>query len=82
MAKVGFLRTGEIAEAMVRGLAGFLAETPKDGAGRLDTALASFDTEGGLNQTLREQMRAACADTALLADLDGFRVRLGLPPRD
>ncbi len=70
------------AEAYVTALlAGFLAETPKDGAGRIDAALASLDTEGGLNQTLREHMRAAGANETLLAGLDGFRGRLGLPAK-
>ncbi|MGO4851637.1 NAD(P)-binding domain-containing protein [Phaeovulum sp. W22_SRMD_FR3] len=62
-------------------LSGFLAGTPADGAGRIDAALASLDTEGGLNQTLREHMRAAGMNDQLREGLDAFRPRLGLPAK-
>lgn len=62
-------------------IGGYLADTPKDGADRLGAALASLNTEGGLNQTLREHMRAAGANAALTAGLDGFTDRLGLVKR-
>lgn len=71
------------AEAYVVALAsGFLADTPSDGAGRIEAALASLDTEGGLNQTLREWMRAAGMNEQLREGLDAFRGRLGLPARN
>lgn len=72
----------EGAEAYVVGLiAGYLAETPKDGKARLAAILESLDTPGGLNTTLREHMRASGANAALREGLDGFRPRLGLPPQ-
>ncbi|MEM7528468.1 MAG: NAD(P)-binding domain-containing protein [Pseudomonadota bacterium] len=60
-------------------LGGFLGSLPTDGAGRIDEAIAALDTEGGLNQTLRERMRAEGSYDALEAGLDAFRERLGLP---
>lgn len=63
-------------------LSGFLANTPTDGATRIDAALASLDTEGGLNQTLRERMRGAGMNDRLREGLDSFRLRLNLPVKD
>ncbi|MGB0507292.1 MAG: NAD(P)-binding domain-containing protein [Pikeienuella sp.] len=62
-------------------IGGYLADTPKDGADRLGAAIASLNTDGGLNQTLREHMRSAGANDALTAGLDGFTDRLGLVKR-
>lgn len=74
--------TGDPAAAesyVVSLLSGFLAGVPADGKGRIDEALSSLDTEGGLNQTLREHMRAGGVNERLTGGLDGFRARLGLP---
>jgi pyrroline-5-carboxylate reductase len=62
-------------------LSGFLADTPTDGAGRIDAAMASLDLEGGLNQTLREHMRVAGMNDRLRNGLDAFRPRLNLPDK-
>ncbi|MEE9587974.1 MAG: NAD(P)-binding domain-containing protein [Hyphomicrobiaceae bacterium] len=78
----GLTGDARAAEAYVVALlSGFLADTPTDGAGRIDAAIASLDTEGGLNQTLREQMRSAGMNDRLRDGLDSFRPRLNLPPK-
>lgn len=76
--------TGDKAGAeayLVALIGGYLAETPLDGKDRLAAVLESLDTEGGLNTTLREHMRARGANAALVDGLDGFRERLDLPPK-
>ena len=62
-------------------LGGFFTGLPQDGQGRLADALAALNTEGGLNQTLREHMRQRGVLDDLCDGLDGFRDRLGLPPK-
>lgn len=67
------------AEVYVLGLlSGFLAALPQDGAGRIDEALASLNTEGGLNQSVRRDLTAAGWPKDLRAALDKLRPRLGL----
>ena len=61
-------------------LGGFLQGLPQDGQGRLADALAALNTEGGLNQTLRQHMEDRDVLGDLSGGLDGFRGRLGLPP--
>jgi pyrroline-5-carboxylate reductase len=62
-------------------LGGFFAGLPQDGAGHLDEALNALNTEGGLNQTLRQHMEQGGALDDLRDGLDGFRERLGLPQK-
>lgn len=66
---------------MVAMLGGFFTGLPQDGNGRLDEALNALNTDGGLNQTLRQHMEQHGALDDLNDGLDGFRARLGLPPK-
>jgi pyrroline-5-carboxylate reductase len=66
---------------LVAMLGGFFSGLPQDGDGRLTEALNALSTEGGLNQTLRQHMERGGVLDDLSAGLDGFRERLGLPPK-
>lgn len=66
---------------LVAMLGGFLKGLSLDGQDRLGGAIASLSTEGGLNSTLRKHMVDQGANDALIEGLDGFRGRLGLPPK-
>ena len=44
-------------------------------------ALRALNTEGGLNQTLRQHMEQGGVLDDLTDGLDGFRARLGLPEK-
>lgn len=66
---------------LVAMLGGFFQGLPQDGNGRLNEALNALNTEGGLNQTLRVHMERAGVLGDLTDGLDGFRDRLGLPPK-
>lgn len=73
-------RTGEKAgaEAYVAALiGGYLASLPKDGAGRIEAALADLSTEGGLNAQLKAALGEAGGYDALWAGLDALAERLG-----
>jgi pyrroline-5-carboxylate reductase len=67
------------AEAYVAGLfAGFMRDVAEDQTQSFQDALHSLSTEGGLNASLRDHMRAAKADEALRTGLDQLKPRLGL----
>jgi pyrroline-5-carboxylate reductase len=59
-------------------LGGFIGALPTDGNGRLEEALQTLSTEGGLNATLRAHMTDAGVLDTLDQGLDAFKPRLGL----
>jgi pyrroline-5-carboxylate reductase len=59
-------------------LGGFITSLPSDGQGRLNDALQSLSTEGGLNATLRAHLEDAGVLDTLHQGLDNFKPRLGL----
>jgi pyrroline-5-carboxylate reductase len=66
---------------LVAMLGGFFGGLPQDGQGQLSAALRALNTEGGLNQTLRQHMEQGGVLDDLSDGLDGFRARLGLPEK-
>ena len=66
---------------LVAMLGGFFSGLPQDGQGQLSVALRALNTEGGLNQTLRQHMEQGGVLDDLTDGLDGFRARLGLPEK-
>jgi pyrroline-5-carboxylate reductase len=72
--------TGDAAKAeayMAALIAGYFRGMRFDGSGEIKAALDALSTEGGLNATLRDRMNGAREE--LIAGLDAFRPRLGLP---
>jgi pyrroline-5-carboxylate reductase len=62
-------------------LSGFFSGLPNDGQGQFRAALSALNTDGGLNQTLRQHMEQGGVLDDLTDGLDGFRHRLGLPSK-
>ena len=59
-------------------LGGYTSSLPIDGNHRIQDALTSLSTEGGLNATMRQHLEDAGVQATIYEGLDSFRTRLGL----